>query len=54
MIVESFNPMYEVNTNALKYTIMTENATSINLPNEFGQSILVIDLSYGQDGKIVW
>ena len=40
-IIESSNPVYNMATNTLTYTIMTENATSINLPREFGQSILV-------------
>ncbi|HZD35845.1 MAG TPA: hypothetical protein VE130_11635 [Nitrososphaeraceae archaeon] len=42
-IVESFNPVYDTTTNKLTYTIMAENATSMNLPSEFGQSVLVID-----------
>ena len=42
-VIESFNPMYDANTNTLTYTIMAENATSINLPVEFGQTVLVID-----------
>jgi hypothetical protein len=33
-IVESFNPVYDTTTNTLTYTIMAENATSINLPSE--------------------
>jgi hypothetical protein len=42
-IIESFNPVYDVDTNMLTYTIMTENGTSIELPSDFGQAILVID-----------
>lgn len=42
-VVESFDPVYDMNTNMLTYTIMTENNTSINLSSEFGQTILVID-----------
>lgn len=42
-IIESFAPMYDMNTNTLRYTIIPENATSIDLPREYGQSILVID-----------
>jgi hypothetical protein len=43
-IVESFNPVYDTNTNTLTYTIAAaENATSIELPSEFGQSVLVMD-----------
>jgi hypothetical protein len=42
-IVELFDPVYDVDTNMLAYTIMTENATSIDLADELGQSVLVID-----------
>ena len=45
-IIELFDPVYDVNTNALTYTIMAENATSMNMPNEFGLSILVIDSTF--------
>ncbi|HZD35427.1 MAG TPA: hypothetical protein VE130_09505 [Nitrososphaeraceae archaeon] len=45
-IVESFSPIYDTNTNTLTYTIMMENATSIDLPVEFGQSVLVIDSTF--------
>ncbi|HZD35028.1 MAG TPA: hypothetical protein VE130_07470, partial [Nitrososphaeraceae archaeon] len=42
-VIESFSPVYDNTTNTLTYTIMTENITSIDLPSEFGQSVLVID-----------
>ena len=42
-VVELFNPVYDTNTNTLTYIIVAENATSISLPSEFGQSILVTD-----------
>jgi hypothetical protein len=42
-VIESFSPVYDVATNTLTYTIMTDDATSIKLPREFGQAILVID-----------
>ena len=42
-IVGSFDPVYNTNTNTLTYTIMTENETSIDLPRELGQSVLVMD-----------
>ena len=42
-IVESFNPVYDMATNSLTYTIMAENGTSIDLPSQFEQSILVTD-----------
>ena len=40
-----FSPVYDTNTNSLTYTIMAENGTSIELPREFGQTILVIEKS---------
>jgi hypothetical protein len=42
-IIELFNPVYEVNKKTLNYDITSDNATSLDLPNEFGQSTLVID-----------
>jgi hypothetical protein len=42
-IVASFAPIYDIATNSLTYTITTENATSIELPREFGQTVLVVD-----------
>jgi hypothetical protein len=42
-IIELFNPVYDINTNTLTYTIMGENGTSIELPSEFGQSVVVVD-----------
>jgi hypothetical protein len=45
-IIESFNPIYDMATNTLTYTIMAENGTSINLPQEFGQIVLVIDSTF--------
>lgn len=33
------------NTNTLTYTIRAENETSIDLPEGFGQSVLVIDFT---------
>ena len=45
-VIELFNPQYDPEANTLKYDIVAENATttssSINLPDEFGQSTLVI------------
>lgn len=41
-IVELFNPIYNATNKMLKYNIFSNNTTSIDLPNEFGQSILVI------------
>ncbi|HZD36444.1 MAG TPA: hypothetical protein VE130_14670 [Nitrososphaeraceae archaeon] len=45
-IIESFSPVYDTNTNTLTYIIMAENGTSIDLPNGFGQAILVIDSTF--------
>jgi hypothetical protein len=42
-VIESFNPVYDTATNTLTYTIMAENGTSIELPSEFGRTVLVID-----------
>jgi hypothetical protein len=55
-IIELFNPKYDPKANTLEYDIIAENATttttSINLPDEFGQSTLVID-DDGQQGHYV-
>ncbi|HZD35408.1 MAG TPA: hypothetical protein VE130_09410, partial [Nitrososphaeraceae archaeon] len=42
-IIESFSPVYDTNTNTLTYTVKAENTTSIDLPSDFAQAILVID-----------
>jgi hypothetical protein len=42
-IIELFNPVYDIDKKTLKYDIIPDNATSIDLPNEFGQSTLLID-----------
>jgi hypothetical protein len=52
-IIESFNPMYDANTNTLTYTIMTDNATSIDLPSEFGQTVLVIDVTPDSETSLI-
>ena len=36
-------PVYDTNTNTLTYTITGENGTAVEIPSEFGQSILVVD-----------
>ena len=43
VIVELFNPIYDVNEKTLKYEITPDNATSIDLPSEFIQITLFID-----------
>ena len=42
-IVELFNPVYDSEKKVLKYEVTTNNATSIELPKEFGQTTLIID-----------
>ena len=42
-VIELFNPEYDSEANTLKYDMVSENGTSIDLPSEFGQSTLVID-----------
>ena len=42
-IVELFSPVYDVNEKTLKYEVIPDNTTSIELPGEFGTSTLVID-----------
>jgi hypothetical protein len=43
-IVELFNPIYKIDERTLKYDAIPDNTTSIDLPDKFGQSTLVIDL----------
>ena len=45
-IVELFNPIYDSDKKTLQYEVIPDNATSIDLPNEFGQTTLVIDSNY--------
>jgi len=45
-VIELFSPNYDTDTNTLTYTIMAENGTSIKLPSEFGQTVLVVDENY--------
>lgn len=52
VILELFNPVYDVNNKMLKYNITSYNTTSIDLPNEFGLSTLVIDEA-GRDHIII-
>jgi hypothetical protein len=42
-VIELYNPEYDSEANTLKYDMVTENGTSIDLLGEFGQSTLVID-----------
>jgi hypothetical protein len=52
-VIELFNPEYDSEANTLKYDITAENATSIGLPSEFGQSTLVIDDEPGGQGGFI-
>jgi hypothetical protein len=42
-LLELSNPVYNENANTLTYDAQTDNSTSINLPDDFGQAILIID-----------
>ena len=50
VILGLFNPVYDSDNKILKYVIPLDNATSTELPNEFGKSTLVID-SISNDSK---
>ena len=43
VIVELFNPIYDVDKKALMYEISLNNTTSIDLPDEFRQTTLLMD-----------
>ena len=43
VIIELFNPIYDLEKNELTYEISQNSTMSIDLPEEFGQSTLVID-----------
>ena len=49
-IVELFSPVYDSAKKTLKYEAISDNATSIDLPKEFGQATIVID-SFSQSGS---
>ena len=46
-IVELFDPIYDSDKKTLKYDVIPDNATSIDLLGEFGQSTLIIDSGCG-------
>ena len=46
-IIELFSPVYDSDKKTLKYEVIPNNATSIDLPGEFGQSTLIIDSGCG-------
>jgi len=43
VIVELYNPVYDVDKKILKYDVTPYNVTSIELPSEFGKTTMVID-----------
>ena len=43
MIVELTNPVHDLTSKTITYDVVLENTTSTDIPNEFGQSTLVID-----------
>lgn len=43
VIVELYNSVYDVDKKILKYDATADNATSIELPSEFGKTAMVID-----------
>ena len=51
VIIELFDPVYGIDKKILKYEITLDNSTYIELPQEFGQSTLIIDTTV--PGKIV-
>jgi hypothetical protein len=43
VIVELYNPVYDVDKKILKYDVIPDNATSIELPSEFGKTSMIMD-----------
>ena len=43
-IIELFSPIYDSEKMTLNYEVIPDNATSIKLPDEFGQTTLIIDI----------
>ena len=43
-IIELFNPVYDLDEKALKYEAMPDNATMIELPEDFEQTTMIIDV----------
>ena len=54
MIVELTNPVHYPTAETLKYDIIPENVTSLELPNEFEQPTLVIDGTGYNNPDILW
>lgn len=43
VIFELYSSVYDVDKKILKYDVTPDNATSIELPSEFGKTAMVID-----------
>ena len=43
VIIELFNPVYDSDTNKIKYDIISDNNTLLDIPNPFGQTTIIID-----------
>ncbi|MGD1838209.1 MAG: hypothetical protein ACPKPY_09150 [Nitrososphaeraceae archaeon] len=52
-IMEVFNPVYDTDKKTLNYEVTPDNTTSIELPDEFGQTTMVID-AVGPGGVPPW
>ena len=48
------NPVYEMEKKTLKYGIAPDSVTFIDLPSEFGQTILVIDTTDHVKSKFIF
>ena len=42
-IIELFSPIYDSDKKTLKYKVTLDNATSIEIPSEFGQTTMILD-----------
>ena len=48
------NPVYEMDKKTSKYGIASDSVTFIDLPSEFGQTILVIDTTDHVKSKFIF
>jgi len=48
VIVDLFNPIYDIDKKTLKYEVTQDNSTSINISTKFGQVTLFIDTGSNQ------
>ena len=44
VIIELFNPVYDLDKKTLKYDVTLDNATNSDLPGEFEQTTMIIDV----------